>query len=116
MSGISLLSNPLALLLLGRSPIVLAQLLQSLRLRNLRLHLHNQHPQFLFTLLTGMGVDIAGVFLAIGPLGRVAPLEEMVVDLGDAAGARPALAAHLGLEVGHSRLFRLGRGRFLPQL
>ena len=42
-----------------------------------------------------MGVDIAGVFLAIGPLGRVAPFKEMVVDLGDAAGAGSALAAYI---------------------
>ena len=46
----------------------------------------------------------------------VAPLKEMVVDLGDAARAGSALAAHIGLEVGHTRLFRLGRGSFLPRL
>ena len=46
----------------------------------------------------------------------VAPLKEMVVDLGDAARAGSALAAHIGLEVGHTRLFRRGRGSFLTQL
>ena len=45
-----------------------------------------------------MGVDIAGVLFTIGPLGRVAPLEEVVVDLGDAASAGPALAAQYGLK------------------
>lgn len=40
----------------------------------------------------------------------------MVVDLTDAAGAGSALAAHIGLEIGHIRLFRLGRGSFLPRL
>ena len=63
-----------------------------------------------------MGVDIAGVLFAVGPLGGVAPLEEMVVDLSDAAGAGSALAAHVGLEVGHFRLFRRGRGGFPPRL
>ena len=54
-----------------------------------------------------MGIDIAGVFLAVGPFGRIAAFKEMVVDLADAAGAGAALAAYVGLEVGHSRLFRL---------
>ena len=78
-------------------------------------HLHDQHFKLLLALLAGMGIDIAGGFLAIGPLWRVAPFKEMVVDLGDAAGAGSALAAYIGLEVGHSRLFRLGRGSFLPR-
>ena len=56
------------------------------------------------------------MFLAIGPFGRIASFKEVVVDLGNAAGARPALAAHIGLEVGHTRLFHLGRGSFLPRL
>ncbi len=99
-----------------RSPITFAQILQPLRLRDLCLHLHNQYFQLLLTLLAGMGVDIAGVLFTIGPLGRVAAFEEMVVDLTDAAGARSAFAAHIGLEVGHTRLFRLGRGSFLPRL
>ena len=59
---------------------------------------------------------IAGVLFAIGPLGGVASLEEVVIDLADTAGTGPALAAHVGLEVGHTRLFRLGRGSFLPRL
>ena len=67
------------------------------QLRQLGLHLHDEHLQFLLTLLAGMGVDIAGVFLAVWPLGRIAPLEEMVADLADAAGAGSALAAHIGL-------------------
>ena len=99
-----------------RSPITFAQILQPLRLRDLCLHLHNQYFQLLPTLLAGVGVDIAGVLFAVGPFGRVAAFKQVVVDLADAAGARPALAAHIGLEVGHSRLFRLGRGSFQPRL
>lgn len=108
--------SPLAFLTLQRASIALAQILQPLRLRNFRFHLHDKRLQFLLALLAGVGIDIAGVFLAIRPLGRVAALEEMVVDLADAAGAGPALAAHIGLEVGHFRLFRRGRGSFLSWL
>lgn len=99
-----------------RPPITFALVLQPLRFRNLRFHLHNQRLQLLFALLAGMGVDIAGVLFTIGPLGRVAPLEEVVVDLGDAAGAGAALAAHIGLKVGHFRLVRRGRDGFPPRL
>ena len=53
---------------------------------------------------------------AVGPLGGVAAFKEVVVDLTDAASAGSALAAHIGLEIGHSRLLRRGRGSFLPQL
>lgn len=91
-------------------------LFQPLRLCNFRFHLQNQHLQLLFALLAGMGIDIAGVFLAIGLFGRIEAFKEMVVDLGDAAGTGSALAAHIGLEIGHTRLFRLGRGSFLPRL
>ena len=73
MSGISLLSNPLALLLLGRSPIVLAQILQPLRFRNLCLHLYDQHLQLLLALLAGVSVDIAGVLFAVGPFRGMVP-------------------------------------------
>ena len=99
-----------------RSPITFALVLQSLRLCNLCLHLHDQYLQLLLALLASMGVDIAGVLFAVGPFGGVASLEEVVVDLGDAAGAGLALAAHVGLEIGHTRLFRLGWGSFLPRL
>ena len=99
-----------------RSPITFAQILQPLRFHNLRFHLHDQCLQLLLALLAGMGVDVAGVFLAVGPFGGIASLEEVVVDFGDTAGAGPALAAHIGLEIGHTRLFRLGRGSFLPRL
>lgn len=87
-----------------------------LQLCQLCLHLYDQHLELLFTLLAGVGVDIASVLFAIGPLGGVAAFKEVVVDLTDAAGAGAALAAYVGLEVGHSRLFRLGQGSFLPQL
>ena len=99
-----------------RSPITFAQILQPLRFRNLCLHLHDQHFQFLLALLAGVSVDITGVFLAVGPFGGIASLEEVVVDLTDAACSRPALAAHVGLEIGHTRLFRLDWGSFLPRL
>lgn len=99
-----------------RSPITFALVLQSLRLCNLCLHLHNQHLQLLLTLFAGVCIDIAGVLFAIGPLGGIAAFKEMVADLADAAGAGSALAAHVGLEVGHTRFFRLGRGSFLPRL
>ena len=99
-----------------RSPITFALVLQSLRLCNLCLHLHDKHLQLFLALLAGVGVDIAGVLFAVGPFGRIASFKEVVVDLTDAAGAGSALAAHIGLEVGHSRLFRLGRGSFPPRL
>ena len=99
-----------------RSPITFALVLQSLRLCNLCLHLHDKHLQLFLALLAGVGVDIAGVLFAVGPFGRIASFKEVVVDLTDAAGAGSALAAHIGLEVGHSRLFRLGRGSFLSRL
>lgn len=108
--------RPFVFLPLRRLSISFSQILPPLCFRNLGLHLHDQHLQLLLALLAGVGVDIAGVFLAVGPFGGIASLEEMVVDLGDAAGARSALAAHVGLEVGHTRLFRLGRGSFLPRL
>ena len=87
-----------------------------LQFRELGFHLDDQHLEFLFTLLAGMGVDIAGMFLAVGLFGGIAAFKEMVVDLADAAGTGSALAAHVGLEVGHTRHFRLGRGSFLPRL
>ena len=99
-----------------RSPITFALVLQSLRLCNLCLHLHDKHLQLFLALLAGVGVDIAGVLFAVGPFGRIASFKEVVVDLTDAAGARPAFAAHVGLEIGHTRLFRRGWGSFLPRL
>ena len=99
-----------------RSPITFTQIHQPLRFRNLCLHLRDQHLQLFLALLAGVGVNIAGVFFTVGPFGGIAAFKEMVVDLGDAAGAGPALAAHIGLEIGHTRLFRLGRGSFLPRL
>ena len=90
--------------------------LSLLQLRNLRFHLHDQHLQLLLALLAGVGVDIPCVLFAVGPFGGIASLEEMVVDLADTAGTGSALAAHVGLEIGHTRLFRLGWGSFLPRL
>ena len=86
------------------------------QLREFGFHLDDQHLEFLLTLFSGVSIDIAGVLFAVGPFGRIAAFKEMVVDLGDAAGTGSALAAHIGLEIGHTRLFRLGRGSFLPRL
>ena len=85
MSGMSLLSGPLSLLSLQRSPIALAQILQPLRLLNLRFHLYNQRLQLLLALLAGVSIDITGVLFAVGPLGGIAALKEVGVDLGDTA-------------------------------
>ena len=63
-----------------------------------------------------MGIDIAGVLFAVGSIWEIAALKEMVVDLGDAASAGLALVSHIGLEIGHTRLFRRSRGGFLPRL
>ena len=106
----------LAFLPIRQASIALAQIHQPLRFRNLRFHLHDQHFQLLLALLAGMGIDIAGVLLTVGPFWGIATFEEVVVDLADTAGTGSALAAHLGLEVGHTRLFRLGWGSFLPRL
>ena len=40
------------------------------QLRQLGLHLHDEHLQFLLALLAGVGVDIAGVLLPSGHLGE----------------------------------------------
>ena len=116
MAGMSLLSGPLVFLLLQWPPITFSLVLQPLRFRNLCLHLHDQHLQFLLTLFAGVCIDIAGVLFTVGSFGRVAAFKQMVVDLADTAGTGSALAAHVGLEIGHTRLFRLGRGSFLPRL
>lgn len=59
-----------------------------------------------------MGVHVSRVLLAVGPDGRVAALEQVVVQLADAAGAGPAHAAAVGLEVGHARRLRRRVGRY----
>lgn len=83
--------RPFALLPLQRASIALAQILQPLCLRDLCLHLHNQYFQLFLTLLAGVGVDIPRVLFAVGPFGGIASLEEMVVDLADAAKPVPDL-------------------------
>ena len=111
-----LLLSPLTPLLFWRTSITFPLVHQPLRLRNICLHLHDQRLQLLLALLAGTGVDIAGVLFAVGPFRGIAAFKEMVVNLTDAACTGPALAAHVGLEIGHTRLFRLGRGSFLPRL
>ena len=65
----------------------------------LGVQLLDEHFQFLLTLLPGVGVDAFGVLGAVRPGGRVAALEEVVVDLGDAAGSGLSGAPHDRLEV-----------------
>ena len=105
-----------ALLSLPRISLALAQLHQPLCFRNLRFHLHDQYLQLLLALLAGVRVDIAGVLFAVGPFGGIAAFKEMVVDLADTAGTGSALTAYVGLEIGHTRLFRCNRDGFPPQL
>ena len=73
----------------------------------LRVQLLNEHRQLFLALLTGVGIDAFGVFGAIRPGGRVAALEEVVVEFRDAAGARLTGAPHNRLEVGEGILRRL---------
>lgn len=75
----------------------------------LGIQLLDEHLQLLLTLFTGMSIDAFGVLGAIWPGGRVAALEEVVVDLGDAASSRLAGAPHNRLEVGERILRRLRR-------
>lgn len=83
-----------------------------LQFRQLGFHLHNQHLKLLLALLTGMGVDIAGVLFAIDPHGRVAALPQVWTLLADIASACPAAVRQDGLEIGHSRPFGLTCGTF----
>ena len=62
-----------------------------------------------------MGVDIAGVLLAVDPGGRVAALPQVRPLLRDASGAGSALLARDGLEVGHAGLFALAGVIVLPR-
>ena len=66
---------------------------------SLGVQLLDEHFQLLLTLFTGMGVDTFGVLRAVRPGGRVAALEEGVVDLSNAAGPRLSGAPHDRLEV-----------------
>lgn len=75
----------------------------------LGVQLLDEHLQFLLTLLPGVGVDAFRVLGAVRPGGRVASLEEVIVDLGDAAGSRLAGTPHDWLEVGEWILRRLRR-------
>ena len=77
------------------------------QLRQFPLHLDDQRRQLLLALLTGMGVDVAGVFFAVDPLGRVAALPQVVIDLADAARPRPAVERTVGGEL-------YWRSSFLP--
>ena len=82
-------------------------LLCRFQLRQFPLHLDDQRRQLLLALLTGMGVDVAGVFFAVDPLGRVAALPQVVIDLADAARPRPAVGRTVGGEL-------YWRSSFLP--
>ena len=82
------------------------------QLRQLGFHFGDEYFQLSLTLLTGVGVYVAGVLLSVDPPGRVAPLIEMIIDLADASGARPAPAGQNGLKSGHTRRFALTVGTF----
>ena len=64
-----------------------------------RVHLLDQYLQFCLTLLTGMSVDTFGMLGAIRPGRGVTALKQMVIDLGDAPGARLSLSSLHRLEV-----------------
>ena len=110
------ISCPLSLLVFWRTSIPLAQIHQPLCFRNLGLHLHDQYLQLLLALLAGVGVDVAGMLRPVRPHGRIASLKQVIIEFADAAGAWFPFLPHIGLEVGHTRLFRLGRGSFPPRL
>ena len=76
------------------------------QLRQLPLHLDDQRRQLFLALLAGVGVDVASVLFAVNPLGRVAVLKQVVVDLADTA--RPWSAVR-----GAVRREGYGRSRFL---
>ena len=77
----------------------------------------DEHLQLLLTLFTGMSIDAFGVLGAVRPGGRVAALEEVVIDLGDAAGSRLAGTPHDRLEICERVLccFRRGFRHFIAQ-
>ena len=54
---------------------------------DLRFHLEDHLRQQLFTFLSGLGVNISRMLLAIRPDWGVAALPQVVVDLSDASGA-----------------------------
>ena len=80
----------------------------------LRIHLLDKYLQLFLALLPGVGVDAFGVFGAVRPSGRVAPLKEMVVELRDAAGSGFSGAPGHRLEI-DERILRCLRG-FLRHL
>ena len=77
------------------------------QLRQFPLHLNDQRRQFLLALLTGIGVDVVGVLFAVDPLGGVAALPQVVIDLADTACSRPAVGRAVGGEL-------YWRSSFLP--
>jgi len=81
-----------------------------LLLCDLLFHLHDQLLQLLLALLPRVGVHVSCMLPAVGPDGRVAAFEQVVVELANTAGAGPAHAAAVGFEVGHARRLRR-RGR-----
>ena len=54
---------------------------------DLRFHLENHLRQQPLTVLSGLGVDVAGMLFAVRPDGGVAALPQVVIDLCDASGA-----------------------------
>lgn len=71
---------------------------------SLCVHLLDQHFQLCLAFLAGVGVDAFGMLRAVRPGGGVAPLEEVVIEFVDAAGAGLSDAPHDRLEVGQGVL------------
>lgn len=65
---------------------------------DLRFHLEDHLCQQPLTFLSGLGVNISGMLLAIRPDWGVAALPQVVVDLSDASGSRLTPLAFVGLE------------------
>lgn len=60
-----------------------------------RLHLLDERVQFLLTLHPGLRVDVLRMARTVRPGGGIAPLKQVVIDLGDAPGAGlPGLSQH----------------------
>ena len=62
-------------------------------------HILDHRLEFFLALITGAGVDVAGMLCPVRPYGRIAPFKQMVVEFADAAGARFPFLPHIGPEV-----------------
>ena len=69
-----------------------------------RFHFYYHLCQQFFALFLTVRVDISGVFFAVWPNWGVSALPQMVIDLGDAPGARFAALTLVSLEGAGSKL------------